>query len=135
MEQRSHQNKRNTKTLNSEPSLTQQHLGNECDINTIMERARRGLPVIQNARQAIYGDVSSVPQYREMLDIIRHAGEQFMLLPAKIRDRFQNDPVELLRFLEDPTNAAEAVSLGLASERQGVPPAAPTGPAEGTPAQ
>jgi phage internal scaffolding protein len=45
---------------------------------------------------------------------------QFDQLPALIRDRFHNDPQEMLAFLNDPNNYDEAIKLGLVN-----PPPAP----------
>jgi len=41
-------------------------------------------------------------------------------LPSKIRDRFGNDPSQLLSFLADSSNKDEAISLGLVSAPVGV---------------
>jgi len=41
------------------------------------------------------------------------AQADFMDLPAKIRQRFNNNPAELIAFLQSPSNVDEAVELGL----------------------
>jgi len=50
---------------------------------------------------------------REAIELQRSAGEAFLQLPSKIRDRFKNDPIEFLAFLDDPKNHQESVELGL----------------------
>lgn len=42
------------------------------------------------------------------------AQEQFAALSSKIRKRFNNDPVELLKFVSDAKNLEEMYELGLA---------------------
>jgi len=51
-----------------------------------------------------------------MLIRVQELQGQFAGLPAKLRKRFSNNPENMLRFLEDPKNAGEAVKLGLLSE-------------------
>ncbi|RYF32309.1 MAG: hypothetical protein EOO38_31115, partial [Cytophagaceae bacterium] len=48
---------------------------------------------------------------------------QFDALPAKIRDRFNNDPSRFLAFCENPENEAELVQLGLRDAKPEEPPA------------
>jgi len=48
-----------------------------------------------------------------MTDRVMKIGQSFRELPAEIRNRFRNDPEELLRFTENPQNRDEAIKLGL----------------------
>ena len=41
------------------------------------------------------------------------AKTEFESLPAQIRARFQNDPAQLIEFLQDENNRPEAEELGL----------------------
>lgn len=114
-------------------SLTQQQFKEECDINKILERALRTgvLPVVPGA---IYGDFTDVASYQDAHDALIRANEAFMSLPARIRDRFDNDPARLLEFLSDEANREEAVKLGLVEESQ--PPeevAVPVAPSDQLP--
>jgi len=54
--------------------------------------------------------------YHEGLIMIQKAQETFMQFPVKIRERFNHNPVELLKFIEDPKNAQEAIKLGIAQK-------------------
>lgn len=115
------------------PGVTQQSFKDECDLNVLVARYRLGAtdPVVVGKRQAFFGDFTSGLGLLEAHQLVQDASEAFMTLPAKVRDRFGNDPVALLAFLEDEGNRAEAVSLGL------IPPPAPTegsGTAQGAPA-
>ncbi len=104
----------------------------ECDINTILARHRSGAFVSHvNANQGRFADVSGISDYREMIDRVRSANAFFMGLPAKVRERFQNDPAEFLDFIADPRNADELSELGLTptlEEAPGPPPAPPAPP-------
>lgn len=95
--------------------LTQQSAKDECDINVIIDRIKRGADVpTTNPNPPRYGDFTSIPtDLRDCLNIVREADSIFMSLDAKIRRRFDNDPAKLLDFLNDPSNRKEAIDLGL----------------------
>lgn len=96
--------------------ITQQHFAAEADINTIMARYQRtGIlvdPLNPGTRKPQYGDFGSVMEYQESMNIIIAAQEAFDDLPATVRKRFNNDPAEMLAFLEDDSNRDEAIRLG-----------------------
>lgn len=96
-----------------DPSLAQQHMKDECDINVIVERfgVTGQLPV--KAIEPSYGDFSGVSDYHTALNKIKAADEAFMALPAKLRAKFDHDPNALLNFLENEANKDEAIELGL----------------------
>jgi len=98
----------------SGPTLTQQSAKDECDINLIVDRAKRGADLSQLSRgPGFYGDFTGLPSYREALLMINAARDAFMALDASVRKRFSNDPAVLLDFLSDDRNREEAVRLGL----------------------
>lgn len=99
----------------SGPSLTQQSSKDECDINLIMERAKRGadLSQLQSGRTPMYGDFTNLPSYKDSLLMVNKARDMFMSLDAFVRERFGNDPGRLLDFLADSKNREEAIKLGL----------------------
>lgn len=100
--------------LCSDPSRTKQSFADECDFNSVMAKwATSGLITNVNMSQPIYADVSHISDYQSSLELIRSAQDQFNSLPSKIRDRFGNNPGNLLAFLSDPSNREEAVRLGL----------------------
>jgi len=96
-----------------DPSLAQQHMKDECDINLIVERfgVTGQLPV--RAIEPSYGDFSGVTDYHTALNKIKAAEAEFMALPAKLRAKFDHDPNALLNFLENEANRDEAIELGL----------------------
>lgn len=102
-------------TMDDDP-ITQQQFKNECDINYIVNRyLQTGYvnPMLVRNGKPVFGDVSTIAGYKETLDQIQEADQMFMQLPAKIRDRFQHDPLQLLQFVADNKNYDEAVRLGL----------------------
>lgn len=114
---------RPTLACDPDSSETSQEFLAECDINTIMRRyARTGQLPNVNMNPA-YADVSDLPDYLDALNIVIEAQHNFAELPAKLRERFNHDPGQLLAFLADKANLDEAVQLGLVN----APPApAPT---------
>lgn len=113
------------------PSLTKQEFAQEADINYIMEQfhATGMAPMVNPA--TIYGDFTdpALNDYQLQLERLRSAQELFDQLPPKIRERFQNEPAQLIMFAQDPANQAEARELGLLRpEATAAPPAAPPEP-------
>lgn len=103
----------------SADGVTKQSFAAECDVNNIVNRWLKSgqLPMANNS-MAQYLDVSNVSDYHACLNMVLQAQSMFQALPASVRDRFQNDPGKFLEFAENPANAAEMVSLGLAVPRE-----------------
>lgn len=108
-----------------DPSRTQQQFKEECDVNNIIERyVNAGIPITERT-DAIYGDFADMPQdFGEMVNIVNDARQKFADLPSNIRDRFDNDPIKLVEFMQDETNLAEAVKLGLVAQKDPKDPSA-----------
>jgi phage internal scaffolding protein len=96
-----------------DPSLAQQHMKDECDINVIVERFGVTGQIPVTPLEPSYGDFSGVSDYHTALNAIRASDEAFMALPAKIRARFDHDPNALLNFLQNEDNRDEAIEIGL----------------------
>lgn len=107
---------------------TQQSQKDDADINVIVDRARRGAALPEGRQQPpIYADFTEVPtDLREALVLARRAEELFMAMDPYVRRRFDNDPMAMLDFLNDPRNREEAVKLGLV--KAPVPEKAPSEP-------
>lgn len=121
-----------------EKTMTKQSFKDECDINTIMAKYQTTglIEHVQSVRGA-YGDFTSVEDYQLSLNQVIEAQAAFDNLPAKIRDRFANDPARLMSFLQDEANLDEARALGLVEPEKipaGAPPQTPPAPAEESPA-
>lgn len=105
------------------PGRTQQQFRDECDINTIVRRfgVTGQLPV--PVRLPTYDDFTQVRDFQSAMQAVRDAEESFAALPSDLRSRFANDPQQLLEFLGDAKNRAEAEKLGLVNPAP--PPPAP----------
>lgn len=109
----------------SPPSMTKQEFQAECDINNIIKHfSVTGMfnHVNTRASQGAYEDLPDQVDFQESLNTIKAAEAAFMSLPAKVRDRFGQDPGEFLAFLGDPANLEEARKLGLAAALKEAPP-------------
>jgi phage internal scaffolding protein len=96
-----------------EPTRAQQHHKDECDINVILERFGKTGQVPVNAISGTYGDFSGVHDYHTAMNALIAAESEFAALPAQLRNKFANDPANLVQFLDNPENRAEAEKLGL----------------------
>lgn len=96
------------------PSMTKQAPAEDADVNNILKKyAQTGVITHTNPKQALYGDFSNAKSYQEALNGVLDAQEQFDALPSQIRERFKNNPAELLSFLDNQDNRDEAIELGL----------------------
>lgn len=107
----SEQTRRAQRTIQGK-SRTQQHMAAEADINNIVKRYLPTGALPSHGKQPIYGDFTSV-DYMTMQNSIADIDSAFMRLPSRLRSRFKNEPYQLIRFIEDPKNQAEATRLGL----------------------
>lgn len=94
-------------------SKVQQHLRRSCDINEIMRKAKEGVMPSVNGRTPMYADVSGVPDYQAALMVVENGNKAFMSLPAKVRQRFGNSPVEFIQALQDGARRQELMELGI----------------------
>ena len=108
-----------------QPSLTQTQWTDICDINKIMEDVKQTGRLRVNPVAANYGDFSEVGTYREAVEQIRKSEDQFMQLPAELREHFKNDPENLVNYLQDPQNTEKAQDLGLVNKPEKSPQNAP----------
>ena len=101
------------------PSRTKQSFAEECDLNRIMERyalpeAFAYAQAVKNGSQPIYDDFTTVGDYQEAMNIVLAAQEQFDNMPSNVRAFFDNDPVNMLQFVQKPEqNYEKGVELGL----------------------
>lgn len=115
------------------PSKTKQEFADESDINHILDQYEEtGLIPMSDGRTPIYGDFSApeLQNYHQALNIVAGTQELMGRLPAKIRETFDNDPMKVLAFCENPDNRAKAIELGLIDKApEPTPPAPPAPPA------
>lgn len=92
---------------------TKQSFKDDTNINNILARyARTGVLEFANRHEPRYGDVIGA-DFHAAMNIVANANSMFADLPAKLRNRFDNDPGQFLDFVQDPENTAEAERLGL----------------------
>ena len=103
----------------------------ECDINTILKQysATGQLKHISaKAAQGAYQDLPDDLDFQSAQNIVKEGETAFASLPAKVRDRFGNDPANFLQFMSNPENSQEAVKLGLATAKPTPAPEQPQAP-------
>jgi len=104
-----------------EPSMTDGSFKAECDINNIVQRCMQ-TGVVPQVEGGIYGDFADLPNdLQSSYALISEAQDRFMQLSSDVRKEFNNDPMQLLSFLQNPSNKQRAGELGLIDL-----PAAPT---------
>lgn len=121
-----------TGTACRQPSMTRQSEAEGADINVIMKRYEKTGLLPQVTQEALFLDVSEMPDYRTALGLVAEVDRVFRELPAEKRALFRNDTAEFMDFASDPANRGRMVELGLLPAPE-VPPvvaeAAPEAPA------
>lgn len=108
------------------PYVTKQADKKQTDINEIIRRYdKTGLITHVNTMQAWYPETPNQHEYKDALNLVMKAQEEFMNIPSDIRKRFDNDPGSFLEFVTDPKNIDELVEMGLANPPPAAPAAAP----------
>lgn len=105
-------------------SLTIQAHAEDADINVLMRRYGVTGKMPENAQHLVpmYGDFTEVTDYRSAVEAVNRAHDAFMLFPAELRARFDNDPQRLMEFAADPKNVEEMRKFGLANPAPQPPP-------------
>lgn len=92
---------------------TQQSFKDDCNINVLMKRYEKTGILPQGRDLPMqYADVSAI-DFQSSMDRVALVRGVFSQLDARTRLRFENDPEQMLEFVGNPENAAEAVKLGL----------------------
>ncbi len=108
-----------------EVSLASQSSKNECDINYIVDKFLRTGQIPPEVRERVYADVSGITDLASSLAIVERAEAAFMELPANVRSAFGNDPVLFVQAVNDPSQQANLVALGVAVQKDTPPPVQP----------
>ena len=101
-----------------DPSLAEQSMAEETDINLLIKRFGIGYEMPSDLRLPQYGDFTGINDFHTAVNRIAVANENFELLHADIRDRFQNDPGKFVDFAVDPKNKDEMIKMGLLKARE-----------------
>lgn len=102
-------------------SKTHQSFAKDADINNIMGKyAKSGILVdplrVDMGRTPRFGDFSDLPDFGTLVNRIKQAQDDFMTLPAIVRQKFNNDVENCLAFIADPKNVNECCDLKLLPE-------------------
>jgi hypothetical protein len=111
-----------------EPTMTIQSEKDNCDINVIMNRyATCGTPLPYRADgvQPVYADVSELGDYMENYQRCKQAEEMFNALPSALRKELDNNPANLLAFIQNEANRERCVEYGLINKPAVEAPQAP----------
>lgn len=94
-------------------SMTLQEFERECNINYIVDSfmSTGVLPNVDD--EPLYGDFSNIGDFAAIQQSFVDTYAQFDALPSAVRKRFNNDPADLIAFINDSNNRDEAVKLGL----------------------
>lgn len=103
-------------TISCGAGRTDQSFKRECDINYLWNKYSNlgGLP--QPTSEPVFMDVSNV-EYDRATALVDTINQSFERLPASVRDRFMNNPADLLEFISHEGNYDEALRLGLVNKR------------------
>lgn len=99
----------------TQPSMTVQSEKDNCDINVIMNRyATCGTPLpIRQDIEPVYADVAELGDYMENFQRCKQAEEMFNALPSALRKELDNNPANLLPFIQDESNKERCYEYGL----------------------
>lgn len=98
----------------TEPSRTKQADMERCDLKYQLARFQKtGLMGNLRSDEPLYGDFSEVDDLITAQNRLADLEEQFMSLPAALRKKFDNDPLQMLEWLQKEENYEEAVKYGL----------------------
>lgn len=102
------------------PSRTQQQFKDECDVNNILRNyVSTGVLTHTSDKEIFFADVSAAPSdYYEARKLLNDSKVAFDQLPSYVRERFDNNPYNVVKFLSDEKNYDEAVKLGLCKVRE-----------------
>lgn len=80
-------------------SLTQQQFREENDINTMMRRFNvTGAIPAMGLKEPMYGDFTGIEDFETAVEKVEKARQDFLRLPPELRERFGNDPGELIAY-------------------------------------
>lgn len=104
--------------------LTKESHAAECDINTILNQySRTGVLNHMAMGSPEYLDVSDV-DFQEAMNTVLSAQSAFAALPARIRDRYRNDPAAFLAAFADQDERKFLQDEGIIQKPVQEPPAA-----------
>ncbi len=109
----------------AEEGKTKQSEAKAANINTMVANYKR-TGAFENVSRIAgqYEDITEMGDYKDSCNRVVRAQELFGALPATVRERFQNDPEQMIKFVLDKNNRTEAEKLGLVKKQKIDPPTA-----------
>ena len=101
--------------LDAFPDGALQAPAEDLDLNVLMERmgvTNQRIPTVP-INPNLTMDVRDIPDLQGILDLSREAEKSFSNLPIALKERFNQNPAELWRYVNNPDNHEEAVRLGI----------------------
>lgn len=95
------------------PTRTQAHFQDECDINRIIKRGRPNHFAPAQFHTGVIDYTKMPTSYAEAMQFTMDIQKQFNQIKPEIRGMFHNNPQELINFIDNPANRAQAQKLGL----------------------
>lgn len=104
---------RETALICKDKTLAQQQFKDQCDINILHARYLETGEIPQVEEGLTYGNFTGIFDFQTAMNAVRTAEGLFQQFPARIKNRFDNDPQKLLEFLRNDENREEAEFLGI----------------------
>ena len=107
--------KRVTRNIKTE-TQTVQYFRDQVDVNNIVDRhgTVNSSRIWATTDAPQYIDCTEIPDYQAAQNAVIQANNAFHSLPAKVRQRFNNDPHQFVIFGSDPANIEFMREMGLA---------------------
>lgn len=109
-------------------SMTQQHFAEEVDINNIVAKYNRsGIITHVRAAQEKFGPLPELSEYAVHLDKVAKAQQAFEMLPAELRNHFNNSIPGFFKYISEEKNFDQCVEWGIYEPKEpkvGTPTAA-----------
>lgn len=106
----------------------------QADVNWIVAKYDKTGVIPVSKRQAFYADVSTIGDYRSVMERVQEAAEFFMQQPASLREEFENDPAKFLDYVSTATPDQLREKGLLEAEGEEPPVELPVEPAPAPPA-
>lgn len=101
-------------------SRTRQDQADATDINKIVAKYERtGQIAMLNPNKPVYGDFTNASDYLSAVNSVREAERRFLALPAALRAECENDPGQLIDYVEDDKNIDALVAYGVIDPPEG----------------
>lgn len=79
----------------------------------MMKKYGKGAKMFAPPVEPVFADLSEVKDLQSIEQKLVEAKDAFMKVPANIRRRFDNKPLKMIEFLNEPDNLEESYKIGL----------------------